>query len=174
MQTRKSETSLCRERLKQYCIGTGLDLGFGGDPITPQTITLDLPLPTTILGNSPQHLIGDARSLYWFKDGVLDYIYSSHLLEDFTEQELPLVLKEWFRVLKPGGLLILYCPNQKLYLINCLKTKSIPNAAHKKTDFGLTYIQQILLKHFQNQYRIVSAMEPVEIYSFELILKKTT
>lgn len=167
-----SETSFCRERLLKYCIGAGLDLGFGGDPISPKSITLDLETPSTIVGTSPQHLKGDARSLYWFKDSVLDYVYSSHLLEDFNRFELPVVLKEWLRVIKPKGFLVLYCPNQILYLKHCLKNRTTPNAAHKITEFGLPYLTGILQAHFQGQYLIEEANEPIGDYSFTLVLRK--
>jgi predicted SAM-dependent methyltransferase len=167
-----SETSFCRERLKKYCVGMGLDLGFGGDPITPSSITLDLPTPYCIVGTAPQHLRGDARSLIWFKDGVMDYVYSSHLLEDFAAQEIPQILKEWFRVIKKGGYLVLYCPNQHLYLAHCVKTKSPPNNAHKIKDFGLTYLVRRIQDNFEGQFSLVEANEPVEIYSFELVLRK--
>ncbi|MCJ7805599.1 class I SAM-dependent methyltransferase [Patescibacteria group bacterium] len=167
-----SETSLCRDRLKKYCIGTGLDLGFGGDPISLNSITLDLPTPYCIVGTQPQHLRGDARSLYWFKDGVLDYVYSSHLLEDFPASETVPVLREWFRVIRPGGYLVLYCPNQLLYLKDCVKRKSPPNNAHKIINFGLSYLLKIFHDNFEGRFSIMEANEPVEKYSFELVLKK--
>ncbi len=167
-----SETSLCRERLLKYCVGAGLDLGFGGDPISPTSITLDLETPTTIVGGSPQHLRGDARSLFWFNGAVLNYVYSSHLLEDFTRLELPPILKEWLRVIKPKGFLVLNCPNQILYLKHCLKNRATPNNAHKITEFGLTYLTGILQAHFQDQYFIEEAIEPVGDYSFYLVLRK--
>lgn len=167
-----SETSLCRERLKKYCIGTGLDLGFGGDPISPRSITLDLETPYCIVGTAPQHLRGDARSLYWFKDGSLDYVYSSHLLEDFPALEIPGILKEWLRVIKKGGYLVLYCPNQWLYLHDCVKRKSPPNNAHKIIDFGLAYLVKVVQDNFKDQFSLIEANEPVEVYSFELVLRK--
>lgn len=150
----------------------GLDLGFGGDPISPKSITLDLPTPYCIIGNSPQHLSGDARSLYWFNDAVLDYVYSSHLLEDFPASETVKALSEWLRVIKKGGLLILYCPNQHLYLLHCQKRKSAPNNAHKIYHFGLAYVVKILQDSFEGQYSLELANEPVDDYSFELVLKK--
>lgn len=167
-----SETSNCRGRLQKYCVGMGLDLGFGGDPISPRSIALDLPTPYCIVGNSPQHLSGDARSLYWFNDAVLDYVYSSHLLEDFPASETVKILSEWLRVIKKGGLLILYCPNQHLYLLNCQKRKSPPNNAHKIYHFGLAYVVKILQNSFEGQYSLELANEPVDDYSFELVLSK--
>lgn len=40
-----------------------------------------------------------------FSDGTVDLIYNCHVLEHFHRQKLSSVLKEWFRVLKPGGCL---------------------------------------------------------------------
>lgn len=168
-----SETSRCKSRLATFCKGAGLDIGFGGDPITPNAITIDLPTPYCIVGNSPQHLAGDARQLHWFKDSVLDYVYSSHLLEDFTKDELPQVLKEWFRILKTGGTLIIYSPNQTLYLSHCKKNKQPPNPSHKIPEFGLTFVLNIFKDQFKNRYYTLHAIEPVDDYSFEAVIKKT-
>ena len=81
-----SETSKCRARLSPFCLGYGLDLGFGGDPINTAAIRVDTPKPYAYTGDAPVQLGGDARVLHWFRDGVRDYIYSSHLLEDFSEE----------------------------------------------------------------------------------------
>lgn len=168
----ESETSFVRDKLLQYCKGSGLDLGFGGDPISPKSITLDLETPTAIVGRSPQHLKGDARSLYWFNDAVLDYVYASHLLEDFNRFELPAILKEWLRVIKPDGFLVLYCPNQLLYLKHCLKHRTTPNNAHKITEFSLAYLTGVVKDHFPGQYLIEDSYEPIGDYSFNLVLRK--
>ncbi len=58
------ETSKCRERMQRYCVGYGLDVGYGGDPIVPSAITVDLPKPYTNVGGSPLNLGGDARNLF--------------------------------------------------------------------------------------------------------------
>src|SRR3972149_2826407 len=105
-----SETFRCRERLKKFCTGYGLDIGYGGDPIVPSAITVDLPKPYAKVGECPLNLGGDAGNLRWFRDTVLDYVYSSHLLEDFPAYKTEAVLREWMRVLKPRGNLILYLP----------------------------------------------------------------
>lgn len=46
-----------------------------------------------------------------FEDGSADLIYSSHNLEYFDRIEAKKVLKEWNRVLKPGGTLRLAVPD---------------------------------------------------------------
>lgn len=50
----------------------------------------------------------DARELP-FKDEEFDVIYAGHILEHFTENED--VLKEWSRVLKKGGEIIICVPD---------------------------------------------------------------
>jgi predicted SAM-dependent methyltransferase len=164
-----SETTNCRDRLAGYCRGYGVDVGYGGDPITPQAITVDLPLPYTNVGNHPLNLGGDARDLYWFKDGVLDFVFSSHLLEDFEDTEA--VLREWLRVLKPGGHLILFCPVEQVYREHCAKTGQSYNLAHKIADFSLVYVKQILVDRIGN-VEMVHENPLVDTYSFELVARK--
>ncbi len=67
-----SETSKRLNRLAPYCKGYGLDLGFGGDPITPHAIRADLPTPYTEVEQSPVQLGGDAGRLI-FIDGDHSY-----------------------------------------------------------------------------------------------------
>ena len=55
-------------------------------------------------------VITDARKLP-FRDGSFDYVYSSHLIEHFSHQEIKSVLAEWVRILKKGGILEIRCPD---------------------------------------------------------------
>ncbi len=45
------------------------------------------------------------------KDNSIELIYASHLLEHFGRHEYKNVLKEWFRVLEPNGILRLSVPS---------------------------------------------------------------
>lgn len=57
----------------------------------------------------------DVRKLP-YKDGTVDEVYASHLLEHFDyDNEVPDVLKEWVRVLRPGGILRLSVPDVDKY-----------------------------------------------------------
>ncbi len=164
-----SETSKVRESLAKYCTGDGLDIGFGGDPITPTAICIDLHERYARYEELPQHLHGDAKHLHWFHDNCLDYVYSSHVLEDFAETEP--ILKEWLRVIKPNGRLVLFLPDEQVYREHCKSLGKPPNEHHIHDYFGLEFIKKIIDSGLIN---IVVEHEafPVGIYSFELVLKK--
>ena len=53
----------------------------------------------------------DLHALTPFADSSVDEILSVHVVEHFWRWEVVGVLKEWVRVLKPGGCMILECPN---------------------------------------------------------------
>ena len=46
-----------------------------------------------------------------FKDNSFDLVYASHILEHFNKVKVLKVLKEWVRVLKPGGILRISVPS---------------------------------------------------------------
>ena len=163
-----SETSKVRRALSGFCSGNGLDIGYGGDPIVPQAICLDLPERYASYKRHPQHLRGDARDLYWFRDASLDYVFSSHLLEDF--EDTAAVLSEWLRVVRPGGLLVLFLPDEKAYRKHCRERGISPNPHHIHPDFSLAYIKRMVSK--RDDVEIIHEKFPSGIYSFELVLKK--
>ncbi len=84
----------------QYCRGKGLDIGYGGDPVVEGVTGWDF-----------EH--GDAQYVRGLEDESFDFVYSSHLLEHLPDCEL--ALRNWWRVLKPGGYLILLLPHRDLY-----------------------------------------------------------
>lgn len=102
----KGETDHCRDRLIKYCTGQGIDLGCGNVKIKFDTIGIDLQHP-----NADMAL--DARDLSCYPADFFDYVYSSHLLEELENTEL--ALKEWLRVLKPNGHLVLYQADKNTY-----------------------------------------------------------
>lgn len=163
-----SETAKCRERLAKYCSGFGLDLGFGGDPVVPWAITFDLPRPYAREGNSPQHLAGDARELWMFSNDVFDFIFSSHLLEDFEDTDS--AIREWARVLKPGGNLVLYCPDEQAYRRHCQSTGQQYNEAHKLPYFGIDHVRRAISK--TGVLYVVHHADLIDDYSFEIVARK--
>ncbi len=61
-----------------------------------------------------------------FEDNIADEILSVHVVEHFWRWEVVGILKEWARVLKPGGLMILECPN---LITACEEFLKNPNTA---------------------------------------------
>lgn len=129
-----SETAKHRALFLPYCVGNGLDIGYGGDPIVDTAITLDQEERYSFEGDRPQNLTADAAGLYMFADNALDYAYSSHCIEDFRETKN--VLREWLRTVKVGGFLCLLFPDELVYQS---KTNT-PNALHVYDNFGLQFV----------------------------------
>jgi SAM-dependent methyltransferase len=163
-----SETSKCRESLSKFCQGDGIDIGYGGDPIVPHAICMDQVQPYAKYLDNVQHLHGDAHHLRWFKNETLDFVYSSHVLEDFKDTQR--VLDEWLRVLKVGGVLVLFLPDEQTYRAYCRSQGKPPNAHHIHENFSLDFVKSALA-HRQD-LEIIHSQFPVAIYSFELVIKK--
>jgi len=60
-------------------------------------------------------VVGDVRKIP-FKDNELDEVYGHWILEHFYYREISDILKEWYRVLKPGGLLHLVTNNGQAHI----------------------------------------------------------
>ena len=83
-----------------------LNLGCG-DKILDGFINIDV--APSRKGKSPDYL-SDVRHLT-LPNAFADEILSVHVIEHFYYWEAEAVLREWARVLKPGGTMILECPN---------------------------------------------------------------
>lgn len=164
-----SETSIARNTLLPFCNGFGIDIGFGGDAITDDSITFDLPNPYR-KDSGKQILRGDCRNVNFICDEVFDYIYSSHLLEDFTYKELKDVIKEWRRILKTEGLLVTNCPDQQIFLSHCKKTGQPINWNHKEEDFSLKTFTDVVKK--TGMWQTVFVQPFAGNYSWYLVLRK--
>lgn len=84
-----------------------LNLGCG-DKILPDYINVDV--VESRKGQKPDVLC-DLHHLAPFENDSVDEILSVHVVEHFWRWEVRDILKEWVRVLKPGGRMILECPN---------------------------------------------------------------
>jgi predicted SAM-dependent methyltransferase len=87
-------------------------------------------------------LVGDISNLSMFADGEAEAIYASHCLEHFPHLRTLDVLKEWVRVLAPGGVLYVAVPDFKraveLYL-NCGLQDWIVNFTHGDQGYATAY-----------------------------------
>jgi predicted SAM-dependent methyltransferase len=59
----------------------------------------------------PQVQRWDLRKLLPYADGVVDLVYSSHLLEHLSPEQAEALLKDSLRVLKPGGIVRVVVPD---------------------------------------------------------------
>jgi predicted SAM-dependent methyltransferase len=69
--------------------------------------------------------IASVDKLDMFKDNSVDLIYACHLLEHFRRNETENVLREWYRVLKPGGILRIAVPDFEKLVEVYLKYKDL-------------------------------------------------
>lgn len=110
--SRGAESMKIRFRAAPYAAGVGLDVACGPWKAFANAIGLDGHNYASPDGRGPS-LVTDCRSLPFFASGAFDYVFSSHFLEHVEKPEL--VLREWWRVIKEGGYLILYLPHRDLY-----------------------------------------------------------
>lgn len=98
-----------------YLRGRGLDVGAGTFKVLPHVISVDNCVDTQLFGIQlmPDVKVKSADDLAIFASGSMDFVYSSHLLEHMNDPEK--TLREWWRVLKPNGYLVLYLPHEDLY-----------------------------------------------------------
>ncbi len=98
------------ELLVPYTRGRGLDVGCGKKATFPHMTGVDD--GKDYGGARVTDIKAEADDLP-FKDGSQDFVFSSHCLEHMEDYRA--TLKEWWRVLKPGGHLALYLPHRDFY-----------------------------------------------------------
>ncbi|HEX75387.1 MAG TPA: methyltransferase domain-containing protein [Dehalococcoidia bacterium] len=69
--------------------------------------------------------VTSADKLNMFEDNSVDLVYACHLLEHFRRNQTEDVLKEWYRVLKPGGILRVAVPDFQKLVEVYLKTENL-------------------------------------------------
>lgn len=87
--------------------GPRLNLGCGNHPLDGY---LNIDVLCKRAGVRPD-LVCDIRKLSIFPCNFAQEILSVHVVEHFHRWEIEKVLQEWIRVLRPGGRLIIECPN---------------------------------------------------------------
>lgn len=95
--------------VSRYFVGEGLDVGAGGDALGEHKELF--PLIDRCRG---WDLVdGDAQHLTTLPDNAFDFVHSSHCLEHMHDPYE--ALKNWLRVLKPGGHLVVMIPDEDMY-----------------------------------------------------------
>jgi len=109
-------------------------------------------------------VLDDVKRLQHFRDRSAAMIYACHVLEHFSHTEVPLVLRRWCEVLKPGGELRVSVPDMdeivRIYLKNWQHFQTPPNTPwigliyggqvseydYHKTGFNFVYLKQLLVQ----------------------------
>jgi SAM-dependent methyltransferase len=108
----------------------------------------------------------DAQLLDQYPDGLFDYIFSSHLLEEIEDTES--TLREWLRVLKQNGNLVFYqADKERYYPLGSPQC----NSRHKH-HFLWEELWEIL-KRIGGVKLVHHSRNIGEEWSFELVVKKT-
>jgi ubiquinone/menaquinone biosynthesis C-methylase UbiE len=143
-----SKARAWREELgyfKKYIKGKGIDIGCGSDIITHPSIKSVIPYDLRQ---------GNGELLKDIKKNNFDFVHSSHCLEHLENWENG--IKNWIRVCRVGGYVVIAIPDQYLYEHNIFP--SIYNKKHnwtftidpKAEDLGKTiYIKEYLKKNYK-------------------------
>lgn len=110
------ETAKIRFELVPYTRGRGLDIGCGPEKAFPHFWGIDSNVDEELFGiraEGADLIAPDGTKLDWMGDETMDFVYSSHMLEHVKDYAG--ALREWWRVIKPGGYLCLYLPHKDLY-----------------------------------------------------------
>lgn len=102
-----NETGKIRDIIQPYLTGKGIDIGCGPWPLSyPNVETADKnpDFKPTFCCSAMRIPVENNR---------YDFVYSSHTLEHMWFPRK--TLKEWLRILKPGGFLILHLPHKYFY-----------------------------------------------------------
>jgi glycosyltransferase involved in cell wall biosynthesis/SAM-dependent methyltransferase len=153
-----------------------LDIGYKGYesdvlPIVPQAIGVDFDYPDY-----------DGEKLP-FESASQDAVFSSHCLEHVDNART--AIREWFRVLKVGGFLVIFVPHQYLYERK-LTPPSNWNQDHRRFYSPATLLADVEAALESNSYRVRHLIDndldydytiplhqhPSGSYEIELVLQK--
>lgn len=102
-----------------------------------------------------------------YSDDSVDEIHASHILEHFSYADVEIALREWVRVLRPGGLIRIAVPNiSKVFadtsLVNDAKWRFYAMGGQTtEDDFHRSCFTEALLRHYMERSGIVG-IEPWE------------
>ena len=101
--------------VEQFCKNLGFDVGPGTNKFSPTVLCTDwyphkgvdlvwncLPPPEK---GQPQYFYP-----YPFTDGTFDFVFASHVLEDFHPDHIQIMFDELLRLIKPGGNYVILGP----------------------------------------------------------------
>jgi len=166
-----SETSKVRNIVLPYCVGRGCDIGFGGDKVKKIDCDgIDFPQPYAAAGKDKVDIGCDViNDDIPVADNTYDYVYTSHLIEDFVNTND--ALTKFIRILKSGGNLILVFPDQQKYEEICNKIGQPLNPYHVHADMGYDYMINELNQLKNISYEILYSSDRKIDYNVIIVVK---
>jgi len=166
-----SETSKVRHLVITYSKGYGCDIGFGGDKIVKENcVGIDYEKPYAYTGKDKVDIACDlVNEKIPLNDSLYDYVYSSHLIEDFVDTIS--VLREFIRILKPGGNLILVFPDQQEYEQVCIKNNQPINVHHVHKNMSMNFMLDKINEIKEISYEKIFSSNCEIDYNVILVLK---
>lgn len=153
MYRRKTEVNLPWDDIFK---GKGVDIGSGDDP---------LQIPDCVHFDQED---GDANHILdYLEEGSFDFVHASHVLEHLHDPTQ--ALKDWSKLLKPGGYIVGEVPSWELY--EGKRERSVFNPDHKSTfslwsKKGGTELQHFYALEF---FPKVAALSGMDLVSLRLI-----
>ena len=95
--------------LNRYFVGNGIDIGGRVDPLVAYRELF----PRMAEVRTWDLTDGDAQFMEGVEDETFHFVYSSHCLEHLDDAQEG--LRNWFRILKPGGHMVVVVPDEDLY-----------------------------------------------------------
>tara|TARA_R110000824_G_scaffold117718_1_gene269756 strand:- start:1204 stop:1743 length:540 start_codon:yes stop_codon:yes gene_type:complete len=106
-----------------------------------------------------------------FEDNSVNLIYASHVIEYFDRQEVLVLLQEWHRVLKPGGILRLAVPNfgalAKLYNAGTIVLGQALGPLYGMMDMGEEKIYHRTTYDFASLQNVLQSLHFKNIRSYD-------
>ncbi len=141
---------------------TELHVAINADIVTPKNKEADLKVldvvgPESLKVLEPKGIYfhqTDVRNLPYIESNSFDEILAFHLLEHINVWEVPGMLQEWKRVLKPGGRVVLEQPDLIKCCINFLNvtTTGDPKIWYRKGMLGFFGKQDINEPYMQHKW----------------------
>ena len=156
---------ISRQKAQRFILDSAevfLELGSGSKKGSNGWYTLDL---------------AEGCDLYWDLNKGLPYpsnsiakIYSSHVFEHFSFQEIQKLLEECFRVLKPGGKILICVPDAEIFIRAYYENRELNHdinifvPAYSSTDCKIDYVNYVAYcggahKYMFDRQNIISILQ---------------
>jgi predicted SAM-dependent methyltransferase len=165
-----TEAQQIQEIANKYCVGKGLDVGCGERKIVSNAIGVDFITQYDIKDHPKTQADFHGGWQQYFdtqKPENLDFIFSSHLIEDFDNAYE--ILDRWIEAMKPGGYITLYLPVEQKFKQHCYDTGQHYNPHHKQDWKGY---EDFMSQLTNNKVSLVEGTDVSGTYSFYVVLKR--